>query len=782
MRVPQFIYTAVEAERRLPGWLRATWPPLLVVLVYIGSSFGYLGTVLESEFPGSWDGTAHYAVASLYAKSTFPAVTGWMPEFFGGMPFPNFYPPLFYFLVALLSELGFAPATAFALIQIASCLAVVVLVYACSHRLSKSRAASLLAAAVAIVYMVDTDAFTRFGVSHSATFGVGLSSHVVSFALLLGFYYFFLDLGKTRRSLIASSLLLASIALSNVHVIWNAMFLFAAHFAARVIAAPDRAQRIAVVKTHLSVGAAAVALSAVWTLPMLAHLSWLATTALDPVSPGVVLWSLLAPIAAVIAAAVIARGRRDREALALSLCLLAILAFCILPLNRLVNSVALQPGRSMPAVYFFSPMLLAYAFAFAPQRWRLPVRTALVAVVAVLALRTQPADAPPIVTSHDYREFQTALSQLPQQPGDGRALVELGAGHAAFAMQGLAGLRGAEAITINFREASPSAYFTVPLRNRYSESGESFGIFFNVTTERLLIGSTAERERARLELYDVRQLVVHSPRAKALAENLDGSRRITPRGPWEVYRFDTRTPGSAVVPHREPILVFSHMQLKGRDAEQIDFLRLNEERFVRGELDSPLVLSRSGRLDREPDASNFRVAVLLDYDYSDRERAFLQISAIAERGAVIAIDSDDPLARRISRLPHVQLVPRSPSAADTLSALLDRIAAAELDAETGARVTRTKWTGNRLEIELDRSSQRPIPVWIRVNYFPSWTSAGGEPLYVATPVFMLAWTDDSQLTIEFSRRWPELAGDALSIIGLLALIAIGWRWRRREQD
>src|SRR5688500_6329446 len=54
--------------------------------------------------PRAWDGTGHFAVAQIYDKSIFPDTFGWIPSFFAGMPFPNFYPPMFFWIVSLLHD------------------------------------------------------------------------------------------------------------------------------------------------------------------------------------------------------------------------------------------------------------------------------------------------------------------------------------------------------------------------------------------------------------------------------------------------------------------------------------------------------------------------------------------------------------------------------------------------------------------------------------------------------------------------------------------------------
>lgn len=54
---------------------------------------------------GGADGSGHVAALHLYATYVYPDIQGWLPEFFGGMPFPVYYPPLFYWLGATLMKL-----------------------------------------------------------------------------------------------------------------------------------------------------------------------------------------------------------------------------------------------------------------------------------------------------------------------------------------------------------------------------------------------------------------------------------------------------------------------------------------------------------------------------------------------------------------------------------------------------------------------------------------------------------------------------------------------------
>src|SRR5271169_1430250 len=62
----------------------------------------FLLLFLAPSLPRSWDGSGHVAASYIYDSTVFPDTFGWTRGWLGGMPLPNFYPPLFYWIVAIL--------------------------------------------------------------------------------------------------------------------------------------------------------------------------------------------------------------------------------------------------------------------------------------------------------------------------------------------------------------------------------------------------------------------------------------------------------------------------------------------------------------------------------------------------------------------------------------------------------------------------------------------------------------------------------------------------------
>ena len=61
-------------------------------------NYDYFLTYLRLPLPAGFDGASHLAAGIEYAKNIFPSFWGWTPKWQLGMPFPVFYPPLFYFV------------------------------------------------------------------------------------------------------------------------------------------------------------------------------------------------------------------------------------------------------------------------------------------------------------------------------------------------------------------------------------------------------------------------------------------------------------------------------------------------------------------------------------------------------------------------------------------------------------------------------------------------------------------------------------------------------------
>lgn len=73
------------------------------------------------------------------------------------------------------------------------------------------------------------------------------------------------------------------------------------------------------------------------------------------------------------------------------------------------------------------------------------------------------------------------------------------------------------------------------------------------------------------------------------------------------------------------------------------------------------------------------------------------------------------------------------------------------------------------------------PHLIKVSYFPNWKATGAEGPYLATPSLMLVIPTSEDVVIEFKNTWVENLGNSLSLLGVIALIWYGVKFRKHPR-
>lgn len=77
-----------------------------------------------------------------------------------------------------------------------------------------------------------------------------------------------------------------------------------------------------------------------------------------------------------------------------------------------------------------------------------------------------------------------------------------------------------------------------------------------------------------------------------------------------------------------------------------------------------------------------------------------------------------------------------------------------------------------------------VPHLVKVSYFPNWSATGAEGPYRATPSLMVVVPTESDVVLEFGRRWTDQLGMVLTAgaLVMLAVYAVSRYRRRRSPD
>jgi hypothetical protein len=805
--------------------------------------------------PRAWDGSGHFAVAQLYSQSIFPDTFGWTPAFFDGMPVPNFYPPLFYWSVALLHHSHLVSfLTAFKLAVVVPVLMLPAAIWILGWRVSdKNRTVATCAACAILPLLVDyrfSNNTGLLGLSYSGTFIYGLYSQTLGFVLLIAWYVSYSSKRQQAWRFALSTVLLALAVLANffsgataaIFIATTAYQDFTTLRTASDMSSRQQARRALL--AHLVSPLIAFCLTLFWLGPMLNAYDYFVTrpqavpfSAL--VTPAVVVWYLLALIGVFIW---LERPTNLMGPYLVACLILEVAVF--LAATAAPRWLPLYPPRFAMTLNFLLAVPVGYTLSFGFQL----VRTDLVAIAdrrkmiktgmgsqhpgfIVSAIRTLRIAllllvVPFVVwwiTPLSYRvAFYQTSNNSPIDPvlafalshKDGRYLVEVPSfndAEASFdgrALNSYLGLQGNEALTVFFREASPSVIFIDPLVNAFSVQSGAYGVSSVLVDDSDFAQQPIANHLDQARFIGVRYLVVNSNHAKI---RLDQANDIVARhdfGQWSIFELHNELPKVRKLAFK-PALLVSHLSLKARRRTEYGFIRFAEEQFADSWFDVLLAFSAENKIDRLQVPDGFGALVIDTYDCDDESRAYEMLRKFAQTRPLILLANDTPLFHRISNtisdFPKAEIIMReleppgewlesnepTTNYRESDGRKVWKEIRQKLDSHKAAVENSTPLNMNvaiktgqtEMTIEPGAVPTDEVPVLIGTTYHPNWVREDKGPIYAATPFFMLTFVRH-QTRLTFRRRpfdWLSLIISASALLGLGGFMIWSYRQRLRSR-
>ena len=705
--------SARKAQGRWGQRLRALHPLLLISGLPLALTSPLWLQVWHGSRPRATNGSGHYAIAQLYDQTIFPDTFGWTHAYFGGMPFPNFYPPLFYWLVALVHHTHlFSFNAAFKLVMALPLLLMPAAIWLLAYFVARKRRTVANFTAAASLFLIFVPQFQLkiiSGLDYFSTLVVGLYTQPLGFVLLLIWYAAYVGAHRSRPRFALTAVLLALTILANFfNAITAALFIAATltNDTWRYARATDRARRTHARNAglaHLAAPFVAACLTMFWLEPMLGESRYLVTRPFivplgELVTPALVGWYALAA-----AGLVIGLRRSGRALWPYCLACLALGSGIVCSGTLAPRWFPLQSYRFLATLDFLLavPVGLTLTTCYrsllrlrdkqnkrrglaadsngqthvAHVKARRIAPSYVLTIAALLFIGVIMARTPARSTFTFYQ--QEANEQIDgvlgfaAQHRDGRYLIELAepqlnyqeAGYDSRAISAYLGLQGDEALNGIFRESSPNVLFVNPQTNALSANADNHGISSVLADDQDFIAQPLATHLARARQLGVKYLVIATPMMK---EKLRAEPEIAARydmGAWSVFalRHDPPTPVSAL--KYRPALVVSDFSVKERRRDDYGFVRLAEEQFADNWFDVPLVRAPETKIDQLQDLDQFGALILDTYDCNDENLAYAKLHAYAQRHTFILLMSDAPLCQRIKHasadFPHAEIIERT---------------------------------------------------------------------------------------------------------------------------
>jgi 6-pyruvoyl-tetrahydropterin synthase related domain len=317
--------------------------------------------ILSATTAAGGDMGSHHYVATFLREELLPRgrVTGWAPGWFAGIPMLTFYFPLPYALIAALT-LPLGDQVAFKVVTVLGLLALPATCWGAFRVLRLREPAPLLAACGACVFLfmsqvTPTQQFTIWGGNIASTMA-GEFPFSISFALLplaLAVLWRVCEDGKGWR---AAALLVSALVLS--HILTTIILVLGA--TGLLLRRPLSVALTSFRRLALVMGVA-FCLTAFWGLPFILRVQYTAHFRWDQLE----YYSLLLPneirpyLLLTLVGLVVAVARGERRVL-LYAWPGAVAAFVFVALVRIAPEAALWNARMLPFLYLFSLLVAAY--------------------------------------------------------------------------------------------------------------------------------------------------------------------------------------------------------------------------------------------------------------------------------------------------------------------------------------------------------------------------------------------------------------------------------------
>ena len=736
-------------------------------------SFVYL---LSSSVAPGWDGSAHLAIGELYAKQIFPWTWGWIDNWYLGMPFPQFYPPAFYFLAALFSKIFFFLSydLIFRIFVFLITFLVPGTVGWCALGLTKSKRAAGLTGLVTALLLSFQGQEGNYGVSITSTINTGLFSQTLGFLFFVIWLRYFLDDYKKLKNYLLSVIFLSLVFLSSVHLAFPAFIFFCVAAIVDQLFHLRKKQFKESLKNfiygYLLRGILSFLIAAFWLIPVIIYYKYFLTEVL--LVGGESFFYTFVTYAYIpfflIAAVFISLVHRQKKIAALSITLLT-LSICVFFFSPFVSIDLPFPFhfvRWIPPVIFLFPIVFSYLVVYiyeniSKQRekeWFVIcigffIFFASFAHVWIFQ-RTDGLYKP--VVGDGYFELQDFFKDKKGSVALVGFTTKGGDQPLSFAIDAALGREGVRTLFSNIRESAMDGLYLTAVRNLLSDSPEAWGINSFLTFDDYFLNSSSYEKRIDMaRWFGVRYIVIDHGSVYDKIKKSNQLTLVKQAGNFTVFEIKNYNQSAVEKLDRPPIAVFSEIGLKDRTGTDVTFSRFSEEWM--NDFNPEIIYFRpnTNLIEENSALKNAGGLILASYNYQNLDKAEENVRNFAETRPVIIFNTSNPLVNRLAKdnlknlyilnLPQDNMYERFRDLYPSIQTLMIN------------NIPNTSTTATL----------------IKESYFPAWDDKKGKSeIYMSSPGFILSFDSVSKNDLEFKMPLIVRWGYLISLLSLICLIGI----------
>ena len=740
-------------------------PWALLYLWWFLLSGNYLFKFWSNPLIAGADGSGHVAVLHLYAKHVYPNLYGWIPELFGGMPFPVYYPPLFYWSGATLMSLGIDATLAAKLLTTLSFIALHAALCLLGRKVGLTAIEALIAAGAAGVAASGSNIVSLSGIGLLGLFEVGLFTQTLGFVFFCLWAAYLPGVGRSVKASVCAIVFLIATISSNAHILSLVAMYALMWFMTRLRWTRNKSRLLLKTTVTLLPLAGPLLICGIWLVPLL---WWYSYSVGQPLSSAGLFTSLGSLNVVWPLCAYVGWREKKRRPYLTSLCatILITAAIALSPVVDFLKDIPFQPSRviagalllcTIPLTKMASQVLTE---SLGHRRWA-AYTILTVCTLALVWLHPIQKFGIGALTLDDAKRLEAVRAAVREVP-PGKLLIEIVEPKAIFnspenrtrelalsrALTHEIAQDGRPVLWSIFREQSIMAPYATAVSNLFSSTKETFGL------NGLALQRSSD-ESVRLEnrllaatKLNVAYFLVKTPRQVEALSNSAGVRLVWTINGWSLFANASASSSEFQTAAGVPIFAWMKANTKDRNPSDLDLFNLGEQLAFEGHPELLPLWANSEGIDAWQYIANLQSAIVIidPAAVSSNQKSWLD-RLVTDPGKlrVILLDNGSQLA--------TQLNEKSRSFASYTD-----ITSPQLPSITNAIIAQAATlTSANEKLRLWRTSS---------GYFPSWRTSDGQATFLTGQGTTVVFSAD-QPSLSWHSRGVRLLSLATCGLGLI---------------
>jgi hypothetical protein len=789
------------------------------IIYFLDSSTIHIFTQLP--FLAGPDGVGHWSIGEYYNTHIFPKTWGWVPVWAGGTPFPQFYPPFFYFFTALVAHV--IPWVSYLfIVKVVILLSIFGVPAVCmwtAHRFFSTQDVvpqncphvilnplqiylpAILTGALSILVVCTVGGQSSLGFTMQSAINKGFVPQFFALIPILLCLGFTADIHKKKSARYGAGIFFCISLLTNVHTAFLLVILISCIALVQVFFSTSKKAAYTLCTRYLLVFGTAGVGASFWFVPLLSTYSYFSSVPLtfswDRIDTSLMVIFLISFPCGIF----LSVRRKNYLVLGtlLGISLIVILALC--KVDQYFPSLPLHIYRWLAITPYISMLSIGYLFEsinFSTIGKKIVFFFLIsISVTGVYYKEITAHTESGIFYAFEHTHTRELVALLSKNPGLTIVGTEKNSSNGSnFVIDSLLGLEGVPTVSHVLRESAPNGLFLTPVRNTFSSVYEMAGVRTYIGKNENFMKQPIDKKVARAQALGVRYLVVSDEKIQKELSTDTAVTKLGSFGPRDVYEIKNTEPRITPLPYA-PALVFTPLNFKVRPAEAYNFTVFNEQLFIQNKYPEVLLARNDNdEIDSIPEdeLSQFSSLIFTEYPHKNLLLAFEKIKKFSETKTIHAVESSDQLYTLLQNESihnkNIHTYKISSGKRDSI-ALTNQTLATIFKTIADEQAQKDKDEVARdILLQKNGGTDQKKPYYIRQTYYPWWNRASGEKLYAISPFYTLTFenqTPDNNESAEeridkdlmFNADKSVYVGYGISILTLLGTLYLSLVPRRR---